>query len=620
MHRLVAYAHNGVQRFAVDRSEMLIGSGEDCDIQLPYAGVGRQHARLSFGGEEVQIEDLGSRKGVVVNGHRVRQAKLQVLDEIRLGSIALLLEDIVSEQGPDGDGGGADEPATEPVIDAPRMLDHLAAISQWVLADSSSSTTLESLVLEMLSDFGGGVLFLFQGEVEKRGIKFVVATNERWLGSGAEILRQVGAGAVTSMRLQRDEATAAPFGSDDPSQVVALPDGQLDGQPAWLAYRAFSALDRPYLFVAALPRFSCVDWPLLPALRTLGDQLILGLVHHVGQFEPILFGRREQAGLTLAPGLIAGESKGMKRALAQLQAAIEPPVHVLLRGESGVSKELLARSLHLSSARREAPFVTASCGGAKANQIEADLFGAEIPGKHGPLEREGKLLLADGGTLYLEDIERLPLHLQDRLVRFIRSGEVEPAESLKSRRVDVRLVAASRGPLEGQVARDKFRIDLAYRLSQFAVDVPPLRERREDLPLLIQAAVNRCCHQTSKRIQGITVKAMEALAVYDYPGNLTELENIVRRLVYLCTSGQPIDDSMLPEEVRLGKIKGLRPETTSELNLERLVADCERAAIREALKRSDGNKSAAARQLGLSRNGLAMKMNRLGLKGQRARA
>ncbi len=601
MYRLVAYAPNGAQRFAVDRSDMLIGSGEDCDIRLPYAGVGARHARLSFQGGELSIEDLGSRKGVVLNDDKVRQAKLEVLDAIRLGSIPLILEDVVQEPG--GDGDRDDEPPPEPVIDACRMLEHLAGISQWVLADSSSSTTLESLVIALLSECGGGVLFLFQGEAEKRGIKFVVATDERWLGSGDEILRQT----------QDAEGL-------DPAEVVALPDGRLEGQPAWLAYRSFSALDRPYLFVVALPRLEDVDWPLRSALRTLGDQLILGLVHHVGQFEPILFGRREQAGLTLAPGLIAGESKDMKQALAQLEAAIEPPVHVLLRGEPGVSRELLARSLHLSSARSEGPFVTASCRGAKPNQIEADLFGAEIPGKHEPVEREGKLLLADGGTLYLEGIERMPLALQDRLVRFIRSGDVEPAESLKSRRVDVRLVTACHGSLEARVAQDKFRIDLAYRLSQFAVDVPALRDRREDLPLLIQAAVNRCCHQTSKRIQGITVKAMEALAVYDYPGNLPELENIVRRLVYLCPSGQPIDDSMLPEEVRLGKIKGLRPETTSELNLERLVADCERAAIREALRRSRGNKSEAARQLGLSRNGLAMKMNRLGLTVSRERA
>ncbi len=611
MHRLVAYAPNGVRRFAVDRSEMLIGSEEDCDIQLPFAGVGRRHARLSSGEEEVRIEDLGSRKGVVVNGRKVRLAKLEVLDEIRLGSIALLLEDVVQERVAEGDGAGDHQPVLEPVIDAPRMLDHLAGISQWVLADSSSSTTLESLVIAVLSDFGGGVLFLFQGEAERRGIKFVVSTNERWLGLGDEILSQIGDAAG------RDSAGGAQ--TTRSSEGMAVPEGWLDGKPAWLAFRSFSALDRPYILVVALPRFTGADWPLLPALRTLGDQLILGLVHHVGQFEPILFGRREQAGLTLAPGLIAGESDGMKRALAKLRAAIDRPVHVLLRGEPGVSRELLARSLHLSSARHQGPFITASCRGAKSNQIEADLFGAEIPGKHEPLVREGKLLLADGGTLYLEDVEHLPLALQDRLVRFIRSAEVEPAESLKSTRVDVRLVTASQGSLEVRVARDKFRIDLAYRLSEFAVDVPPLRDRRGDLPLLIQAAVNRCCHQTSKRIQGITAKAMAALRAYDYPGNLPELENVVRRLVYLCPSDRPIDDSMLPEEVRLATIQGLRPETTSELNLERLVADCERAAIREALKRSGGNKSEAARQLSLSRNGLAMKMNRLGLNRQRKR-
>ena len=406
-----------------------------------------------------------------------------------------------------------------------------------------------------------------------------------------------------------------------------MPDGLLGGEPAWLAYRSFSALDRPYLFVVAMPNLEVVEWPLRSALRTLGDQLILGLVHHVGQFEPILFGRREQVGLTLAPGLDRrrvesheagpGATRGGDRSAGPCAVA---------RRARGVEGAAGVRSLHLSSARREGPFLTASCRGAKPNQIEADLFGAEIAGKYEPVEREGKLLEANGGTLYLEGVEQMPLALQDRLVHFIRSGEVEPAESSgqeqEGEKSDVRLITASHGSLEALVAQDKFRIDLAHRLSQFAVDVPALRDRREDLPLLIQAAVNRSCHQTAghKRIQGITVKAMEALTVYDYPGNLPELENIVRRLVNLCPSGQPIDDSMLPEKVRLGKIKGLRPEITSELNLERLVADCERAVIREALRRSNGNKSEASRQLGLSRNGLAMKMNRLGLTPQRKQA
>lgn len=592
MLRLVVYAPNGVERFPIDRDEMLLGSGGACDIVLPYAGVAQEHALLKSRGDVVQVDDLGSRRGLVVNGERVKHATLQVLDELRLGSIALLLEDIVQEEKASPE---VSEPAVlEPVIDPSRMLEHLARLSRWVLADSSSSTTLESLVVELLLDFGGGVLFLFQGE--EQGIKFVVASEAHWLSNGEELL---------------DQTRGLDFAAAE-GQMTALR-GRLDGQPAWIVARSLEALERPYLFVMALPRFEPGPWSLLAGLRTLGDQLILGLVHHVGQYEPILFGRHQQSGLTLDPDLVVGESQAMKKVLDQLRAAVEPPIHVLLRGEAGVSKELLARSLHLSSERRERPFLVVHCEGAKVQHLEADLFGAAVAGKSGPLVREGKLLGADGGTLYLADVEHLPLPLQDHLMRFLRSSEVESPTREETRKVDVRIIASSRGPLELSAARDRFRIDLAYRLSQFVVDVPALRQRREDLPLLIQAAVNRCCHETNKRIQGITVKALEALAIHGYPGNLPELENLVRRLVYLCPSGRPIDESMLPEEVRLSKVKGLKPEIHSDLNLEKLVSDTERAAIREALRRKDGNKSAAARQLGLSRNGLAMKMARLGL-------
>lgn len=596
MYKLVAYAPNGVRRFAIDRSEMILGSDASCDVQLAYPGVAQKHARLEVTDGAVTIEDLGSRKGVLVNGDKVREARLFELDEVRLGSIALLLEDVVQDSG-DGDTVALTEPPPEPCITPASMHGHLARVSSWVLADASSSVTLESLVIELLMDFGGGVLFLFQGE--KRGIKFVVASEPHWLGNGDELLKQVDQEPLA-------ERLAASTG-------VETTIGRLDGEEAWIAARSLSALERPYLLVLALPRFRPDGWSPAPALKTLGDQLILGLVHHVGQYEPILFGSKQQASLTLPQGLVVGESRAMKRAIDQLQAAVDQPVHVLLRGEPGVSKELLAQALHLSGRRQAEPFVVAHCGGVSPTQLEADLFGAEIPGRNGPVEREGKLVQAHGGTLYLEDVEQLPMALQDRLVRFIRNGQVEPVGSLNSTAVDVRLVAACREPLEEHAARDKFRIDLAYRLSQFVIDVPALRDRREDLPLLIQATVNRCCHQTNKRIQGMTVQALEALAVYDYPGNLPELENIVRRLVYLCPSGQPIDESMLPESVRLTKVRGQRPETVSELNLEKLVSDCERSAIREALRRSHHNKSEAARLLGLSRNGLTNKITRLGL-------
>jgi len=392
--------------------------------------------------------------------------------------------------------------------------------------------------------------------------------------------------------------------------------GELAGEEAWICYHFFVAVERRYVQVVALPRFRPDEWSPVSSLRALGDLLILGLVHHVGWYEPILPGHQGQQGLVLDPGLVVGESAAMQRVVEQIRAAVEPPVHVLLRGETGTRKQLLARSIHLSSPRRNGPLIHATCAGASPAHVEADLFGAEVPGKSGPVRREGKLLLADGGTLFLDDIEELPLALQSRLVRFLRSGDVEPAGSESATRVDVRIVAASRVPLEPLARRDRFRVDLAYRLSQLAIDVPPLRDRREDLTLLIQSLINRFCHETGKRMAGITVKAMSALLAYDYPGNQGELENIVRQMVHMTANGRPIDLETLPEQVRLAQLRnGTQVDAGSDLDLERLVASTEETAIREALKRTQGNKTQAAKLLGLSRNGLAMKMERYGVEG-----
>jgi transcriptional regulator with AAA-type ATPase domain len=597
MLRLVAYAPDGVRRFPIHRSELLIGSWPECDIYLPYAGVAQKHARLHYDGDELRIEDLGSRKGLLVSGRKVKEAALEVMDEIRVGGVTLLVEDIVP--GPEK------APVVEPPAPGPpqispgRMVEHLCRVSEWVLADTESRTTSEALVTEMLTDFGGGALFLLLGEMDRAGVKLVVASDPVWLASGEGLMDQL-----------RSRQTA----SDGLDRIYDF-EGELASQPAWICYHSFVALDRTYSLLTALPRFTPDGWSPVPAFRTLGHLLVLGLVHHVGWYEPILPGHPGQQDLTLDPHLVVGESNAMKQVIEQLRAAVDPDVHVLLCGEPGVGKELLAKSLHLSGPRRHGPFIVASCGGARPLQIEADLFGAEVPGKGGPVRREGKLLLANGGTLFLDEIEQLPMDLQARLVRFLRSGDVEPTGSAGASRVDVRLVVGSRAPLDGAVARDLFRVDLAYRLSQFTVEVPPLRDRREDLPLLIQSYINRFCHETGKRMQGITVKAMSALLSYDYPGNLAELENIARQLVYRAEAGKPVDVILLPDRVRNGNlVSTARVDAASELELDRLVSNTEQAAIREALRRTHGNKSQAARLLGLSRNGLAIKMERYGLK------
>jgi transcriptional regulator with AAA-type ATPase domain len=630
MLRLVAYAPDGVRRFPVHRAEMLIGSAPECDLCLPYIGVASRHARLRFEGDALRIEDLGSRKGLLISGRKVREAALEVLDEIRIGNVTLLLEDVAAPPeralsgapagapaAMAGDGAGAgsgaagtaagtavaalavDRRPEVPRMSSDRMVDHLTRISEWVLADTDSRVSSEKLVAEVLAEFGGGVLFLLLGEMDEPGVKLVVSTDPLWLGKGDELLDQV-----------RSHREASPGGNG------ASFTGELANGDSWICYHTFTALDRIYTLMIALPRYTPNGWSPFAAMRSLGHLLVFGLVHHVGWYEPILPGHPVQQDLAIAPGLVVGESPAMKAVTEQLRVAVGLDSNVLLRGEAGVGKEPLARSLHLSGPRRQGPFVTATCGGARPQQIEADLFGAEVAGKGGVVRREGKLLLAHGGTLFLDDVEELPLDVQARLVRFLRSKEVEPTGSEMATAVDVRIIAGSRTPLEDAVGRDEFRVDLAYHLSRFAIEVPPLRERREDLPLLIQSYVNRFCHETGKRLTGITVKAMSALLNYDYPGNVAELENIMRHLVYLSPAGRPVDVSLLPERVRRGSLTATsRVDATSDLDLERMVGDTEQAAIREALRRTRGNKSQAARVLGLSRNGLAIKMQRYGLRG-----
>lgn len=602
MYQLIAYAKNGVQRFPVAAKNLVLGSVPECDVYLPFTGVGKRHARILKEGDGLRIEDLGSRRGILVNGERVHEAQLQPLDEIRLGAITLLVED-VDVQSQDTE---APEPREArpkvPTITPAGMTRHLAAISEWVLTDTESRVTLESLITSVLDDFGGGVFFLcLGGAPDNPGIKFVVATETPWLTAACSLLEQVS-------------KRHADVGQRPKACWL---EGRLAGEPCSIFFTTLKAMERSYTLVCALPRFHQGEWSALPAFCALSDLLIQGLVHHLGRYEPILPGQGARQDLTLAPGLIVGESAAMQSVMDRLRSIADPQVQVLFRGEPGSGRELLARTLHLSSSRREGPFVTVNCGGAEPRQIEADLFGAQVPGRDGPLRREGKIALADGGTLLLEEPENLTLNLQARLVRFLRTGEFEGPESSLTTPVDVRILASSRVALESCVAEDRFRVDLAYRLSQFTVEVPGLRDRRRDLPLLLQGYVNRFCHETGKRVSGVTVKTIAALTGYDFPGNLKELENLARQMVYLCDSGQPVDVNLLPEEVRLSGVGAImRIDQKSELNLERLVASCEGAAIREALRRSHDNKSEAARLLGISRNGLAMKMRRYVIRGQ----
>lgn len=276
-------------------------------------------------------------------------------------------------------------------------------------------------------------------------------------------------------------------------------------------------------------------------------------------------------------------------------------VNVLIQGETGTGKTLIAKYIHFLSSRREKPFVKINCAAIPENLLEAELFGYVKGAFTGAVrDKPGKVELADGGTLFLDEVAELPLHLQAKLLHFVQEKEFERIGDVKTRRADVRVIAATNKDLKKLVKEGKFREDLYYRLKVVEITLPPLRERKEDIPILIQHFVEKFSKIHGKKVKGVSPDAMKLLLSYDYPGNVRELENIIERAVVI-TSGNYIEIGDLPEE-----IFERNSATVKEKNEE-----VER--IREALRIAKGNKSLAAKILGMHRTTLWRKLKEYGL-------
>jgi two-component system response regulator AtoC len=283
---------------------------------------------------------------------------------------------------------------------------------------------------------------------------------------------------------------------------------------------------------------------------------------------------------------------------------------VLLLGETGVGKDLVAQVLHASSGRAGGPFVAVNCAAIPSELMEAEMFGIGRGVATGVAERSGKFQLARGGTLFLDEIGEMPQALQAKLLRALQGQEIQPLGGAPVS-FDTRVVAATNSDLELKMEQGQFRKDLYYRVAGFVLRVPPLRERRDDVPGLVEAFLEGFARDAGRPAPSITPEAMRALAAYPWPGNVRELQHEVRRLVYLCPDGEAIDCAVLPDHVLDPPMA--EPVAPSSLRIQDHVDHLERRLIRAALARTGGNRSAAARLLDISRNGLTIKMMRLGL-------
>jgi len=305
---------------------------------------------------------------------------------------------------------------------------------------------------------------------------------------------------------------------------------------------------------------------------------------------------------------IVGKSTTLRKVLDQVAIVAPTGSTVLLHGETGTGKELLARAIHNLSPRRERTFVRLNCAAIPSGLVESELFGHEKGAFTGALvQKRGRFELADHGTLFLDEIGDISLDLQPKLLRALQEHEFERLGSAKTIRVDVRLVAATHRDLRAMIRNNQFREDLFYRLNVCPIEIPPLRERRGDIPLLVHYFVLRFSRQMQRRIKSVPKQAMEALANHDWPGNIRELENFIERCV-IFTQGEELN-------VPCAELKkaSSRAAASGEASFEQ----AERQVIIDALRAASGRvagEGGAAERLGLKRTTLQNKMHKLNIR------
>jgi transcriptional regulator with GAF, ATPase, and Fis domain len=310
---------------------------------------------------------------------------------------------------------------------------------------------------------------------------------------------------------------------------------------------------------------------------------------------------------------IIGESPAMKSVLSQLEKVIDTRATVCIEGETGTGKELIASAIHYQSSRRDKMFVAQNCAALPENLLESELFGH----KRGSFtsadsDKKGLFEIADGGTLFLDEMGEMPMSLQAKLLRVLQEGTIRPVGATSEKQVDVRIICATNRDLAAEVEKGRFRQDLYYRLMVFPIRLPPLRDRREDIPQLAAHFIKRYAEEYRVELPGFTQDALDALASYNWPGNIRELENEVQRLVIQAESGHWIEVTDLSP--RLRKIEGTVTRIAPKQGtLKEMMEQVERWLIAEALRDHGNNKTKTAATLGITREGLHKKLAKFGV-------
>ncbi|MCP4656101.1 MAG: FHA domain-containing protein [bacterium] len=611
LYRLRGEDPKNKRSFLLSEGVHHVGRDASNRLALPDESISRQHAVLVVSPDRVLVEDTGSTNGTFINGVGVERAALAPGDTVAFGSVELRLELLhpedaqlameISRPLPAAADAGIDQPtSTRPSAQAPR-----AHAAEWI-----------PLIRRFFVDLHAG------GDAAR-----ALATVVLELG--------VGGACLVDLAETRDPTLVAAYGDVDPVGLEAL-------LPRLSQAAAPGASPAPIL--VSLPEATGLSLPGIPVgLVVFGEFVgrqrsesllatLLEIYQRLRPTEDSAVGSGEaSAELDFPPGWVPGVSPAMTALCHQMRPLVTGGLPVLVIGETGVGKELIAKTLHLSSERRRKPFVAINCAAIPADLLEAELFGIGERVATGVAGRKGHFRQAEGGTLLLDEIADMSAPLQAKLLRVLQEKKLHPVGGTPVA-IDVRVVAATNADIYAMMEGGTFRRDLFYRIAGFVLRVPPLRDRREDVPLLVENFLRRFSAESGKPVRGVTVRALRALVEYSWPGNVRELEHEARRLVYVCPSGQPIELAMLPESITAAGPEPSLPtsvtsppavtaphpagnekedaEAPSDEGLQ--LAELERRTIEEAMSRCGGNKAQAARLLGISRSALRRRLDRLG--------